>query len=143
VATDVAARGLHIEGISHVINFDMPQDPEHYIHRIGRTGRAGALGVSISFADERSSFFIPDIEAVLGNRLECEYPDEDLLKSLPEPLHRPRPKPRDSGAGKQGSGRSGAGRSGAGRSGAGRSGAGRSGSGESGSGDQAEGNKAG
>ncbi|MFH1155698.1 MAG: DEAD/DEAH box helicase [Pseudomonadota bacterium] len=86
VATDVAARGLHIEGISHVINYDMPQDPEHYIHRIGRTGRAGALGISISFADEMSSFYIPEIEAVLGNRLECEYPDEELLKPLPEPM---------------------------------------------------------
>ncbi|MCG8686075.1 MAG: DEAD/DEAH box helicase, partial [Desulfobacterales bacterium] len=52
VATDVAARGLHIENISHVINYDLPIEPEHYIHRIGRTGRAGATGTSISFADE-------------------------------------------------------------------------------------------
>ncbi len=85
VATDVAARGLHIEGISHVINYDLPQDPEHYVHRIGRTGRAGAEGISVSFADEMSSFFIPDIEAVLGNSLACEYPSEELLKILPKP----------------------------------------------------------
>ena len=85
VATDVAARGLHIEGISHVINYDLPYEPEHYIHRIGRTGRAGATGTSISFADEMSSFFIPKIEEVLGNKIECEYPSEELDKPLPKP----------------------------------------------------------
>ncbi len=85
VATDVAARGLHIENISHVINYDLPQEAEHYIHRIGRTGRAGAKGTSISFADEMSSFFIPDIEQVLGNKIKCEYPSEKLDKPLPRP----------------------------------------------------------
>ncbi len=85
VATDVAARGLHIKNISHVINYDLPQEPEHYIHRIGRTGRAGATGTSISFADEISSFFIPKIEEVLGNKIECEYPSEALDKPLPKP----------------------------------------------------------
>lgn len=85
VATDVAARGLHIDGVSHVVNYDLPQDPEHYIHRIGRTGRAGADGISVSFADEMSSFFIPDIESVLGKKLECEYPGDELLTPLPPP----------------------------------------------------------
>ncbi|MEX1301185.1 MAG: DEAD/DEAH box helicase [Desulfotignum sp.] len=85
VATDVAARGLHVENISHVVNYDMPFEPEHYIHRIGRTGRAGATGTSISFADEMSSFQIPQIEAVLGHRLQCEYPSEVLEKPLPKP----------------------------------------------------------
>jgi len=85
VATDVAARGLHIEDISHVINYDLPYEPEHYIHRIGRTGRAGATGISISFADEMSSFFIPKIEEVLGNKIICEYPSEELDKPLPTP----------------------------------------------------------
>lgn len=85
VATDVAARGLHIEGVSHVINYDLPQEPEHYVHRIGRTGRAGAEGISVSFADEMSSFYIPAIEAVLGDSLTCEYPDETLLAALPKP----------------------------------------------------------
>ncbi len=93
VATDVAARGLHIDGVSHVINYDLPQDPEHYIHRIGRTGRAGAEGMSVSFADEMSSFYIPEIEKVLGNELECEYPDEAMLATLPKPKRIPRPKP--------------------------------------------------
>jgi len=85
VATDVAARGLHINDISHVINYDLPHEPEHYIHRIGRTGRAGATGTSISFADEMSSFFIPKIEEVLGNKIECEYPSESLDRPLPKP----------------------------------------------------------
>jgi len=85
VATDVAARGLHIENISHVINYDLPHEPEHYIHRIGRTGRAGSTGISISFADEMSSFFIPKIEEVLGNKITCEYPSEELDKPLPKP----------------------------------------------------------
>ena len=85
VATDVAARGLHIENISHVINYDLPQEPEHYIHRIGRTGRAGSTGTSVSFADEMSSFFIPQIEAVLGHKIDCEYPSDDLETPLPKP----------------------------------------------------------
>lgn len=86
VATDVAARGLHIENISHVINYDLPQEPEHYIHRIGRTGRAGSTGTSVSFADEMSSFFIPQIETVLGHKIECEYPSETLERPLPKPV---------------------------------------------------------
>ena len=89
VATDVAARGLHIENISHVINYDLPIEPEHYIHRIGRTGRAGATGTSISFADEMSSFQIPKIEEVLGHKVSCEYPTAALEADLPAPAPRP------------------------------------------------------
>ena len=85
VATDVAARGLHVEGISHVINFTLPQDPEDYVHRIGRTGRAGAAGISVSFACEDDSFYIPAIEEYLGNPLVCEQPDEALLTVPPPP----------------------------------------------------------
>ena len=92
VATDVAARGLHIENISHVINYDLPYEPEHYVHRIGRTGRAGAKGISVSFADEESSFHIPNIEAVLGHSLNCEYPPESLSRALPEPKFRQKEK---------------------------------------------------
>ena len=80
VATDVAGRGIHIEGISHVINFNLPEDPEDYVHRIGRTGRAGATGTSISFACEDDSFLLPDLEALLGTSLPIEYPPEQLLK---------------------------------------------------------------
>ena len=64
------------------------------IHRIGRTGRAGAKGISISFADETSSFFIPKIEEVLGNKIECEYPSEALDNPLPEPKKKYYSKPR-------------------------------------------------
>jgi len=74
VATDVAGRGLHVEGISHVVNYNLPEDPEDYVHRIGRTGRAGATGVSISFASEDDAFLLPDIEALLGHTLACMSP---------------------------------------------------------------------
>ena len=79
VATDVAGRGIHVDGVSHVINYNLPEDPEDYVHRIGRTGRAGAKGVSISFATEDDAFVLPDIEALLGQRLVCETPSDSLL----------------------------------------------------------------
>lgn len=85
VATDVAGRGLHIEGISHVINYTLPHDPEDYVHRIGRTGRAGATGTSISFACEDDSFYIPNIETFLGEKLNCIQPDEAWLELPPPP----------------------------------------------------------
>ena len=80
VATDVAGRGIHIEGVTHVINYMLPEDPEDYVHRIGRTGRAGAAGTSISFACEDDSFLLGPIEELLGNKLVCEHPDEELLQ---------------------------------------------------------------
>ncbi|MRI32080.1 ATP-dependent RNA helicase RhlB [Endozoicomonas sp. OPT23] len=80
VATDVAGRGIHIDGISHVINFNLPEDPEDYVHRIGRTGRAGATGTSISFACEEDSFLLPDLETLLNTKLKLEYPPAELLK---------------------------------------------------------------
>ncbi|HEX2867341.1 MAG TPA: ATP-dependent RNA helicase RhlB [Ignavibacteriales bacterium] len=80
VATDVASRGIHVDGISHVINYTLPQDPEDYVHRIGRTGRAGATGTSISFATEDDSFYIPAIEVFLGHSMHCIQPDEKLLQ---------------------------------------------------------------
>jgi len=85
IATDVAGRGLHVDDISHVVNYHLPLDPDAYVHRIGRTGRAGASGVSISFATEQDSFQIPAIEEYLGHELRCEYPDDELLRPLPEP----------------------------------------------------------
>ena len=69
VATDVASRGLHIEGVSHVINWDLPQDPEDYIHRIGRTARAGATGKAISLADEESVYNLEAIEKMKGKQI--------------------------------------------------------------------------
>ncbi|MDY0163208.1 DEAD/DEAH box helicase [Desulfobotulus sp.] len=85
VATDVAARGIHIDGISHVVNYNLSQDPEQFVHRIGRTGRAGASGISVSFADEEDSFYIPAIEEYIGAPFECEYPDEADLELPPPP----------------------------------------------------------
>jgi superfamily II DNA/RNA helicase len=72
VATDVAARGLDITGISHVINFDLPMVPEDYIHRIGRTGRAGATGIAISFVGPDDRHKLAGIERIIGRRLERE-----------------------------------------------------------------------
>ncbi len=86
VATDVAGRGVHIEGISHVVNYNLPLDPEDYVHRIGRTGRAGATGTSISFATEDEAFQLPKIEEYLGNKLNCTYPEDQLLTPPPKPL---------------------------------------------------------
>ena len=79
VATDVAGRGIHVDGVSHVVNYNLPEDPEDYVHRIGRTGRAGATGTSISFASEDDAFLLPDIEKLLGHKLDCEHPPEELL----------------------------------------------------------------
>lgn len=79
IATDVAGRGIHIEGVSHVINYNLPEDPEDYVHRIGRTGRAGASGTSISFACEDDAFLLPQLEEAIGMKLPCEHPDEALV----------------------------------------------------------------
>ena len=80
VATDVAGRGIHIDGVSHVINYTLPEDAEDYVHRIGRTGRAGAEGTSISFACEDDSFYLPEIEKFIGRSLPCEQAPESLLE---------------------------------------------------------------
>ena len=79
VATDVAGRGIHVDGISHVINYTLPEDPDDYVHRIGRTGRAGSKGTSISFACEDDAFLLPTIEELLGAKLPCEQPPAQLL----------------------------------------------------------------
>jgi len=104
VATDVAARGIHVEGISHVINYNLPHDAEDYVHRIGRTGRAERKGISISFACEDDSFYIPAIEEMLGEKLECEQPDISLLKPPPKPVKqkpKQKTKPRGTASGKK------------------------------------------
>jgi ATP-dependent RNA helicase RhlB len=84
VATDVAGRGLHVDDIGFVVNFDFPYEPEDYVHRIGRTGRAGHTGTAISFADEDESFIIPEIEKFIGEPLKCTMPDEALLAPISE-----------------------------------------------------------
>jgi len=86
VATDVAGRGLHVDGISHVINYTLPEVADDYVHRIGRTGRAGAKGISISFASEDDSFLLPAIEQLLGQKMLCEMAPVELMKKLPEDM---------------------------------------------------------
>jgi ATP-dependent RNA helicase RhlB len=86
VATDVAGRGLHIDSVSHVVNYNIPEDPEDYVHRIGRTGRAGASGISITFACEEESFGIPPIEKFIGRNLPCLHPDPAWL-TIPSDIH--------------------------------------------------------
>lgn len=79
VATDVAARGLHIPDVSHVINYDLPQDAQDYVHRIGRTARAGNTGQAISFACEEYVYSLPDIEAYIEHKIDSEVPPDDYF----------------------------------------------------------------
>lgn len=83
VATDVAARGLHIDGVSHVYNYDLPFDAEDYVHRIGRTARLGAEGDAISFACERYAMSLPDIESYIEQKLPVVAVEPDLLIAIP------------------------------------------------------------
>ena len=92
VATDVAARGLHIPDVSLVINYDLPQDAEDYVHRIGRTARAGASGVAASFACEESVFSLPDIEQYIGYKIPMANIEQELLISPKPPVKIERPK---------------------------------------------------
>ena len=86
VATDVAARGLHISDVTHIFNYDLPDDCEDYVHRIGRTGRAGESGVSISFACEEYAMNLPAIEQYIGHSIPVSQYDPDaLLTDLPKP----------------------------------------------------------
>jgi ATP-dependent RNA helicase RhlB len=82
VATDVAARGLHIEGVTHVINYDLPEDAEDYVHRIGRTARAGAEGDAISFVCETYAFSLPDIEQYIGHKITVQPVSLELLPDV-------------------------------------------------------------
>ncbi len=131
VATDVAARGLHIPGVSHVINFDLPQNAEDYVHRIGRTARAGETGDAISFGCEEYVFSLADIEQYIGHKLPISRITDDLLVAPKPPrrlaelgedgeLNRIRPTERRGGPGGGRRGGGGGGAAGAGRRGGGR-----------------------
>jgi ATP-dependent RNA helicase RhlB len=93
IATDVAARGLHIADVSHVFNYDLPQDVEDYVHRIGRTARFGASGVAISFICEEYAYSMPDIEVYTEQKIAIKPITKDLLADIIIPEKRP-PKPR-------------------------------------------------
>ncbi|HEX7113780.1 MAG TPA: DEAD/DEAH box helicase [Steroidobacter sp.] len=90
IGTDVASRGLHIPDVSHVFNYDLPQDPEDYVHRIGRTARAGAEGDAISFGCEEYVMSLPDIEAYIGHKIPAAPIPVDLLPELSTPSRRER-----------------------------------------------------
>jgi len=89
VATDIAARGIDVEGISHVINYDLPNIPESYVHRIGRTARAGAEGIAISFCDNEEMSFLRDIEKLIQLKLPQTERRTGPRVELPAPHHRP------------------------------------------------------
>jgi ATP-dependent RNA helicase RhlB len=92
VATDVAARGLHIPQVSHVFNFDLPQDPEDYVHRIGRTARLGASGEAVSLACEEYVYSLPEIEGYIGHAIPAEPVTEELLVEPRPPVRWERPR---------------------------------------------------
>jgi ATP-dependent RNA helicase RhlB len=91
VATDVASRGIHVEDISHVINYDLPQDVENYVHRIGRTARAGKTGRALTLASEDYIFHLEPLEELLGDKLPVVWPEDEWFledKSGPIPVKR-------------------------------------------------------
>ena len=122
VATDVASRGLHIEGVSHVVNWDMPQDAEDYVHRIGRTARAGAAGKAISLVDEAGALALEPIEKFISQKIHVDWAEDALYLSEIKPTSeerrryaeekRARMAARGGGGGRGGPGRPGGGGSG-------------------------------
>ena len=93
IGTDVASRGLHIPDVQYIINYDLPQDAEDYVHRIGRTARAGAAGDAISFGCETYAMSLPDIEDFIGHKIPVANYDPDLLPELKKPAPRKRKGP--------------------------------------------------
>lgn len=98
VATDVASRGLHIDGVTHVVNVDLPQDAEDYVHRIGRTARAGATGKAISLADENYVFSLDAIERLIGMKIPTEFADDALFLRNEAPRRAPEAAPTSGGS---------------------------------------------
>lgn len=108
VATDVAARGIDVDGVSHVINYDVPDEPDSYIHRIGRTGRAGADGIAVIFCSQSERRELLAIEKVLGKRIplapnQPDPPSETTEDGRPKPNRFRRQRPTDGGGGRPGS----------------------------------------
>ncbi len=107
VATDVAARGLHIPGVTHVVNYDLPQDAEDYVHRIGRTARAGASGDAISLACDEYVFSLPEIEQYIGSKIPVEAAAPELADEIKPPKKIQRRTTGGRNGGRAGGGRSG------------------------------------
>jgi ATP-dependent RNA helicase RhlE len=116
VATDVAARGIDIDGVSHVVNYDMPVEPESYVHRVGRTGRAGAEGIAVSFCTGDELDELRAIERLIGNKLRIENPEEEFVKEGNSGSSGNRGRFRGGRSGRSGKSRSGNSRSGESRS---------------------------
>jgi len=104
IATDVAARGLHIDDVSHVFNYDLPQQAEDYVHRIGRTARAGTQGEAVSFACEEYSFSLPEIEEYIGDRIPMTPITDELLVAPARPARIERDRVSRDKSGKSGPG---------------------------------------
>jgi ATP-dependent RNA helicase RhlE len=109
VATDIASRGIDVDGVSHVFNYDLPNIAESYVHRIGRTGRAGKEGVAIAFCDESESDYLRDIERLTGTRLEVVDDHEwHFPRAMPSNQSQNRkPRPQNAGSGNRNTGRGG------------------------------------
>jgi len=114
IGTDVASRGLHIDDVTHVFNYDLPQDREDYVHRIGRTARAGASGVAVSFGCEQYVMSLPDIEDYIGFRIPVASFDHESLPEIEIPPRRPRKGPPRKGGARNAGSRGGGGRRGSG-----------------------------
>ncbi|MEN9528123.1 MAG: hypothetical protein RLY56_2074 [Pseudomonadota bacterium] len=125
IATDVASRGLHIPEVSHVFNFDLPQDCADYVHRIGRTARAGAEGDAISFACEEYAVALPDIEKYIGRKIPFEPISAEMIPEITWAPRRPSPEGGHRGGPRRGGPGGGGNRSGPRRSGGGGSRGGR------------------
>ncbi|MCP3966164.1 MAG: DEAD/DEAH box helicase [Lentisphaerae bacterium] len=115
IATDVAARGIHVDNVSVVVNYDMPERSEDYVHRVGRTGRAGQKGISASFVCEYGAYYLPEIEKLLGEEIKCVLPPEEMLETPELPPNAPPPRSAKSRGRSSGGGRSGSGNRSGGR----------------------------
>jgi ATP-dependent RNA helicase RhlB len=115
VATNVAARGLHVDDVSHVINYDVPSDPEDYVHRVGRTARAGALGKAITICCDKYATHLPYVEEYLEDKIPVCWAEDELFRADEAPDYRPKrrmPGGRPGGGRPQGGGGRGGSRSG-------------------------------
>ncbi|MBF0189492.1 MAG: DEAD/DEAH box helicase, partial [Magnetococcales bacterium] len=98
IATDVAGRGLHIDDVTHVVNYDLPENPEDYVHRIGRTARAGATGDAWTFVDEDGAYHLEAVESYAGHKIPVGWAEEELYADLKRPPAKPRKSSDRSGA---------------------------------------------